>query len=247
MNDPLTLMLAVERVVRPIDAPNSTKLRMREELYGHLLDSAQSMAEQGMNRAVAEQRAIENLGDTSQLTNQLQRTVPRLDRWTAFVERTTWKQPVETSLHFAIRMAGWALVEVATAALLLWVLKYCLGFGHREASPLFPLVMAAEFVVAVFIYALAIGPTIALVSRGFSARGDVIRVVGLVITLVVVTSAGGALFTYLVSTDLAASFREAVRWAMLGCVFVLMMFIVALLDWREKRRLESWLALDVAG
>lgn len=75
------LMIHIERIVRPVNATQSRKLRMRTELLAHL----QATLDEERQRfpgdwAAAIEHAKRRLGDPAELTRKLQQTVPILER-----------------------------------------------------------------------------------------------------------------------------------------------------------------------
>jgi hypothetical protein len=80
--DPLTqrLMVHVERIVRPVRASEHRKLRMRRELLAHLESAFDQERAQAPDDAAALERADQRLGNAQDLTRQLQKSVPLLER-----------------------------------------------------------------------------------------------------------------------------------------------------------------------
>lgn len=75
------LMIHVERIVRPVAAFASRKLRMRRELLAHLQQALEEeRAQNGGNESLAVDRALHRLGEPGELTRQLQRSVPLFER-----------------------------------------------------------------------------------------------------------------------------------------------------------------------
>jgi hypothetical protein len=75
------LMIHVERIVRPVRASNSRKLRMRQELLAHLqstLDEERAHFRGDEPAAIAQARL--RLGEPAELTSKLQKSVPLLER-----------------------------------------------------------------------------------------------------------------------------------------------------------------------
>ncbi len=70
------LMIAVERIVRPVFAHFNTKLRMREELYGLLSEIYNEEAARAVSPEEALRESIRRLGDAESLTSELQASVP---------------------------------------------------------------------------------------------------------------------------------------------------------------------------
>jgi hypothetical protein len=80
--DPLThsLMLHVERIVRPLRATQRRKLRMRRELLAHLQSALAEERPAHPTDEAALTAAKFRLGDPANLATQLQRSVPALER-----------------------------------------------------------------------------------------------------------------------------------------------------------------------
>src|ERR1700722_7000041 len=74
------LMIYVERIVRPIRAAESRKLQMRQELLAHLQLAIEDERAHGSDEATAIEAAVQRVGDPAELTRQLQRTVPWVQR-----------------------------------------------------------------------------------------------------------------------------------------------------------------------
>jgi len=74
------LMTHVERIVRPLRAMQIRKLRMRRELLNHLQSALDEERAGGLDEIEAIERAKTRLGDPGALRENLQRTVPWLER-----------------------------------------------------------------------------------------------------------------------------------------------------------------------
>lgn len=72
------LKIHVERIVRPIRGSQPRKNKMREELLQHMLTAHEEAVKRGEEDPVA--YAAERLGDPDALREELQATVPRLER-----------------------------------------------------------------------------------------------------------------------------------------------------------------------
>ncbi len=79
-DDVKPLMIHVERIVRPVRAKASRKLRMRRELLEHLKAAVEEEREQDAASGEIWERAKRRLGEPALLTEQLQQTVPWLER-----------------------------------------------------------------------------------------------------------------------------------------------------------------------
>jgi hypothetical protein len=76
----LQLMIHVERIVRPVRAFQSRKLRMRRELLAHLQAAVGEECAKGLDESSAMEQATRRLGECEELTRGLQRTVPLAER-----------------------------------------------------------------------------------------------------------------------------------------------------------------------
>jgi hypothetical protein len=75
------LMIHVERIVRPVRAFASRKLRMRRELLAHLREALdEERRRHPGDEAAAIEEARRRLGEAGELTKSLQKTVPLLER-----------------------------------------------------------------------------------------------------------------------------------------------------------------------
>lgn len=74
------LRIAVERIVRPLRAGRKRKLRMREELLGHLTAVFEEECAGEQDEAAAVARAVARLGDPAALSRELQQSLPWMDR-----------------------------------------------------------------------------------------------------------------------------------------------------------------------
>ncbi len=110
----------IERVVGPVWASESRKDRMREELFAHLEASFEEERGHLGDDGAAADRAIQRLGEASELTRSLQDSVPWLER--VFDTRLiphhrleTWcrRRRDETLPHYAIRITTWMTAMIA--------------------------------------------------------------------------------------------------------------------------------------
>jgi len=74
------LMIHVERIVRPVRARQSRKLRMRRELLAHLQAALEQERAHSADDASALEQARQRLGEPAELTRELQRSVPLIER-----------------------------------------------------------------------------------------------------------------------------------------------------------------------
>ena len=74
------LMIHVERIVRPLRASQPRKLRMRRELLAHLTAALEEERGRYPDEAGAMVAAKQRLGDPATLAQQLEQSVPRVER-----------------------------------------------------------------------------------------------------------------------------------------------------------------------
>lgn len=123
----LELMKHVERAVRPVVARIGTKMRMRRELLGHLVETfEQELTRLGDTQAAAG-AAMARLGGPADLTPKLQRTVPRFERWEGRSGERTRRREGESVLKHALRQA-W---EMALPIVVLMV-PLCIAIGIKS-------------------------------------------------------------------------------------------------------------------
>lgn len=134
----IELMRIVERAVRPVQAGQRTKLRMREDLYQQIdqIHREECGTQEDLEAALAATR--KRFGDPSALQRELQATVSvpeqfqsRIDDW------ITTRRPGESSLRYAIRLA------VAMCLLVTLATGICFGFcevalGNTRARIIWP-------------------------------------------------------------------------------------------------------------
>jgi hypothetical protein len=80
------LRVAVERVVRPIVATQTRKLKMRRELYAHALEAYEGEIASGRPAAQTAAAVVRRLGAPAELTAELQAGVHVSNRYEASVD-----------------------------------------------------------------------------------------------------------------------------------------------------------------
>jgi len=132
------LMIQVERIVRPVRAMECRKLQMRRELLAHLQLAVAEEVARGQDEAAAIDAAVRRLGEPAELTKQLQRTVPwiqrillakmsvspGIERWGTETTRKLYGVGPITLMHISI---------LSTLAGLLGVLPYCMNPAVRDS------------------------------------------------------------------------------------------------------------------
>ena len=252
MND---LMIHVERIVRPVRASQSRKLRMRCELLAHLeaaLDEERRRFPDDEPAAI--DHAKHRLGDPAELTKTLQQTVPfverallarmpvspRVDQWEARAARSFYGiRGVMTMTHTAI-LAGMAAL---IAGVPLYIpLRDVLA---RSGPPAVP--------VTILVLGSSIGWLLLLLASGhfvFSAAGAGESVhwpsTAAWVAIVVVSQLSMGWFTTLAAADQSASLGELAACAATSIGLLTVSVFVARRVAVRRRLYDPWLTLDLA-
>jgi hypothetical protein len=126
------LMIHVERIVRPVRAMQWRKLRMRRELLLHLQAAFEEERGKGGDEAAALDRAAKRLGDPAELTRELQRSVPLIERtllWRTPEKYNGWERRLATrcGLYQPVTFIEWMILHACGALALIIV---CLVSPH---------------------------------------------------------------------------------------------------------------------
>jgi hypothetical protein len=103
------LKTLVERAVRPVRASLARKHRMREELLAHVTAVFDEETAQSGDERLALERTELRFGNPTELTLQLQESLPMSDRGVRFLEDVFLGSGVST-LRFAFRYAAFGLL-----------------------------------------------------------------------------------------------------------------------------------------
>ena len=244
MND--RLKVAVERIVRPVEAPGSTKLQMREELYAHLLAIQAEEAVQGGTEDEILRRSIERLGPPDQLTPDLQRSLSWHERHETRMNRWLGRRPADTPLTLATRISLSMFILVGVAFTVALTGRALAGtmrpMPYGAALGLVALFTIDSFVLTVL--AAWCGervdpPTLPVwrQKRAWLAAltgGVCVSLVGLGVMAI---ACGG--------WDIPLSARR--HWALLGSVTVVGFLSTLSLYQLERRRLSEWETLELSA
>jgi hypothetical protein len=148
----IEFMVHVERIVRPIQAMDDRKDRMREELLAHLTATYEvEVARQG-DAVLARSRAIASLGEPERLRQELQETVSRGGRWKAQFERLfNWHAP-EPAWKYTLRAGVFSGLSILL--LLPLVLLSSLRFGAQPALEALRLLVPLAALIGVNVFVL---------------------------------------------------------------------------------------------
>jgi hypothetical protein len=130
------LMIAVERVVRPMRADPRRKMKMRQELLAHLTSAYEEAKARLGNESLAQEEAVRRFGNPTELTRELQASVPFHERvlfaplpgtkWLTALERRLAGKPGEPPSRGMVRWAWlWFLGFFALApAIIVYQTRY---------------------------------------------------------------------------------------------------------------------------
>ena len=110
------LRIIVERVVRPVRASMSRKLKMREELLAHISAVFEEEAARLDDEQAALERTAQRFGNPAELTGQLQMSVPMSDFLQRFLEGMALRTD-ESMLRRAVRFAVFTFLVSAVYSL----------------------------------------------------------------------------------------------------------------------------------
>jgi hypothetical protein len=139
MNPSLELRMKrhVERIVRPVRARWQRKLRMREDLYAHLLAAFDEESRRCPAEDDAFAAAVRRLGEPATLTHDLQSSVPRSDRvlgrLQAWIGAGIAESPARTALRVGTTTLLLTFLGSLGAVSIASVLKPAHPTGHTSA------------------------------------------------------------------------------------------------------------------
>jgi hypothetical protein len=137
------LRIIVERVVRPVRASMSRKLKMREELLAHVSAVFEEEAARLGDEQAALERTAQRFGNPAELTGQLQMSVPTSDFLQRFFEGMALRTD-ESMLRRAVRFAVVTFFVCAVYLLPAF-------FGQSRLTE-WPLIMACAITVFYFAF-----------------------------------------------------------------------------------------------
>jgi hypothetical protein len=119
----LAQMKIVERVVRPIQANIVRKRRVRDEMFAHLSAIYDEELIHSGDPTKAVNAAADRFGDPTELTAELQATVPWREQFEYQVETWFGWHPPETALSWMSRVA----IQLGVLMLLVCILVTCIA------------------------------------------------------------------------------------------------------------------------
>lgn len=132
-----SLMIHVEKAVRPIRAEESVKCRMREDLYAHLVQIYEDELHRQGDESQAVASACRRLGEPAQLTRELSGALTRAERFQGFISGRIRRRRHEPLWRHAFRMAVQMVVWfVLLSATTIPVVTFLAGFVRESPHPL---------------------------------------------------------------------------------------------------------------
>ena len=113
-----SLMIIVEKIVRPIRVPLIKKMRMRGELYSHLEAIYNEELTHHENHEQALEATLNRFGDLDEIRGELQSTVPKWWQRLTWLDSFFQRRSGETPLRHAIRSALYAMLFISAEYLL---------------------------------------------------------------------------------------------------------------------------------
>jgi hypothetical protein len=159
------LKVLIERVVRPVHAPPRRRMKMREELLGHVIAVYEEEAAKLDQADDALERTRRRFGDPAEVTASLRASLPAFERIAGGLQHYLCRRPEETVWRFALRHAclagayvgGLALLGVLFVLLVMLLLASPIGREHWFALACVSALAPAGFLLAAIAMLLAHG------------------------------------------------------------------------------------------
>lgn len=247
------LMTHVERAVRPIRAEESTKCRMREDLYAHLFQIYQEELHQRNDEAEAVMNSCKRLGEPAALASELERTVSPFERRIAGLGRWISRRENESSLKHSFRIAFSTLVFVPLAgmsSLLVLLTGRLTGFSTHPIvgfSHLGFLILDLGLWLAsnVFVFMhLGIQMRSLFGVRKWSSRSWTMAILLTTLSFATII-AGGFGLLIIESTDMSTALAFMPPWWKVASLAPFIFVPVCYLAAREVDRIHPWKSLNL--
>jgi hypothetical protein len=249
------LMIHIERIVRPLRAMQSRKLRMRRELLAHLQAAFEEERAAGVDDAAALERAKQRLGNPAELARSLQLSVPWIERTlmarvpgvSAIDRLEKYSAPAwgldrhATLLHSAIIVLGGISLGYFSLLLAVLVLSPKQLIQAAVERPAAAVLMNLFNIAAIFALSLSVTQFMFAVTRSQRPRWQRLRMI-----LILVTPACVMAVAVATAERRIATLHEIARSALIGATLLLWVFATAKLVAYLRRPYDEWLTLDIA-
>lgn len=254
------LMVHVERIVRPVRAMQSRKLRMRRELLGHLEAALAEERERCDDEATAMTEATRRLGPPAELTAELQKSVPTIERvllakvpgirgfgqWGAgWDHRLFGMDPAMSLGHRTMLVAAATMLPYAAGILVAMRVEPSIYLHAFMQRPLAAMLFNAFNLALMFLLMMVCGHFIGAFSappgsgRARRAAASAAAIISLFIPLMLACIAG------LAGRDVRAS--DLVACAIITTMLLLAMAIVGKTIAVRRRPYDAWLTIDTSA
>jgi hypothetical protein len=252
-------MIHVEKIVRPVRAVQSRKLRMRRELLTHLQSAFDEERARGIDEPTAMESAKRRLGAPAQLTSSLQQSVPWIERTLlaklkipaaaerfekTSAERIYGSDRPMTMGHMSILVFVAAVVSYGGLLMAVLVMQpqamFIARFDHPVPLITLDLILLVLCLSSLFASArliAAISKPGARVSAGRMMRFVIVVVGSPLIVVIATVTLGGAR---------GPTALEIARGVIIGGVTLVPIIVSGRLLARLRKPYDAWLTLQIA-
>jgi hypothetical protein len=243
----LSQMKVVERAVRPVRANIARKRCMREELLAHLSAIFDEELARAGDPTAAVNAAAERFGDSSELTAELQASVPRREQLEYRFESWFGWHPPQTALSWmtriAIQLGGFMLVMCAFVAI---IAMREFGWSYSLWLTVRPLAAAAIVLpISLFSYGVCYYKIRDHVFGVFGSQKSWPRVVFWAALLSTTMVASGLLFLMISYGSLGAAAAAFFPIVVFGLIWAVSAVVFAPIFGPREIRDTTWALLDL--
>jgi ClpA/ClpB-like protein len=240
-------MKIVERAVRPVRASTLRKRVIREELLAHLSAIYEQEKTRLRDPAAALDAAAGRFGEPAGLARELESALPKLERFSHFVERFVSYRAPESAARFSFRMATHTFFLLAVILSLTTFVVF-LGYGWTADVETLARVMAAVVLLtppAQFVAWLAYIKMRDALWGAFGSRKSLVRALMLdaVIALTAMVYLMGVAAAARLDLHVALDAARLCGWMPVLCAIAL--FCLALTSGPGEIRDTHWALLDI--
>jgi hypothetical protein len=245
------LMVAVERVVRPMRADPRRKMKMRQELLAHLTNAYEEGKARLGNESLALEEAVRRFGNPTELTRELQASVPFFERvlfthvagtkWAVAIDRYMEGKPGESPFRHMVRWAWlWVMTcfgLLAGPALIIYQSRY------DAASALMAVEWFAVTAVALGFFLICVHATYVALSG--SLRFTAVPRATVFAALAVGTPAAASAAMLHSMLDIPIHYGSTVAEVVVGSLLILGVSFAGRFNEAARRRREEWTKLEI--
>jgi hypothetical protein len=239
------LLVHVERIVRPIEAMNDRKDRMREELLAHLVTRFEQERAKTSDDALAAQKAIAGLGDPHLLGAEMQDSVSRTERFKARIERLLgWRAP-EPAWRYTLRSG--AFVCGIFVVLLPIAMLFLFAVDSPAASVVLRLMLSMGVLTGVNVFVLGwlYFKTRDNLLQAFGSKRSWFRLLGYFFASAVTIEGSLLFFLWATTEEFATDLSILMGRSLVALVLPASGFVVAWFRGPAELRHTFWECLDI--